>query len=148
MEKTSASLPNLVGGIFSIVGLILIGLASWFGYRSYHFIERADTVPGIVKEFRTELRRDKDDNSTYTLYSPVFGYHYNGKDYTHQSPYGSSQPGYQVGDQVQLLIDPGNPKEPQEDSFMDNWFLPMLLGSLGLVFAGVGTVVMKAFRKP
>ncbi|HZY82015.1 MAG TPA: DUF3592 domain-containing protein [Cyclobacteriaceae bacterium] len=147
-KKTIVQVPNIVGGVFSIVGIILVALGSYFGYRSYNFIERASKVPGIVKEYRTGQSRDVDDNSTFTIYLPVFEYHYNGVDYTYEQPWGTSEKELNVGDQVQLLIDPDKPTEPQQNRFMENWFLPMLLGSIGLVFAGVGMIVMRAFRKP
>jgi len=146
-KKTVVQVPNIVGGVFSVIGIILIALGSYFGYNSYKFIEHAATVPALVKEFKTGQRKDVDDNSTYTVYLPVFEYHYNAKDYLYLRQYGSTEPDYNVGDQVQLLIDPDKPGEPQENGFMENWFLPMLLGSIGLVFAGVGLIVMRAFRK-
>jgi hypothetical protein len=82
------------------------------------------------------------------LYTPVLQYHYEGKEYRYESPYGSTEPEYAVGDQISLLVDPSHPEDPEEDSFMNKWFVSMLLGSIGLVFAGVGMVVMRAFKKP
>lgn len=148
LEQSTANLPAIIGGIFSAIGIILIGLAAWFGYRSYNFLQKAEIVPGIVKEFKERQARNKEDNTMYTLNMPVLQYHYNGKDYTYVSPYGSTTPEYAVGDQISLLVDPAEPGRPEEDSFMNSWFLPMLLGSIGLVFAGVGIVVRKAFSKP
>lgn len=148
LERSTANLPAIIGGIFSIIGIILIALSAYFGYRSYTFLQKAVVIPGVVKEFKERQARNKQDNTLYTLVNPVLQYHYEGKDYTYESPYGSSVPEYAVGDQISLLVDPAQPDKPEENSFMSTWFLPMLLGSIGLIFAGVGIVVSKAFNKP
>lgn len=152
VERSTANLPGIVGGIFGIIGFILIALAAYFGYRSYTFLENAVVIPGIVKEFvereYQDNNRDSDTYGTkYKMFAPILEYHYEGKDYTYESPYGSSTPEYAVGDQVSLQIDPSEPGKAEENSFMSNWFVPMLLGSIGLVFAGVGIVVRKAFSR-
>jgi hypothetical protein len=148
LKTSTSNLPNIVGGIFSTIGLILIVLAAWFGYRSYSFLEIAVPVPGIVKEFKETREYDKEDRSEYTLFWPIVNYHFESKDYTWQSNVGSSSPSYEIGDQIPLLIDPAKPGQPEENSFFSNWFLPLLLGSVGLIFAGVGIVILRMLRNP
>lgn len=152
LTASTAKLPGIIGGTFTVVGVILIALATYFGYGSYSFLQEAVAVPGIVKEFKErEVRNTDRDSDTYgnmyTLFSPILQYHYEGKDYTFESPYGSSAPAYAIGDQIPLLVNPVQPDHPEEDSFMNNWFVTMLLGALGLIFAGVGMIVMRAFKK-
>lgn len=152
LERSTANLPRIIGGIFSIIGFILIVVAGFFGYRSYSFLQKAVIVPGVVTEFveREFVNNDRNSDtygSKYKLFAPVLQYHYNAKDYRYESPYGSTTPAYGVGDQISLQIDPSEPGKAEENSFMSNWFVTMLLGSIGLVFTGVGLVVRKAFRK-
>jgi hypothetical protein len=147
LETSTSKLPNIVGGIFGGIGIILLLLAGYFGYRMQTFLETAVSVPGVVKEYRETQVRNKEDNTINTVLSPVLDYHYDGKDYTFISPYSSAQSEYQIGAQIPLLIDPKLPGKPDADTFFDKWFVTILLGSIGLVFSGIGLLVVRAFRK-
>jgi len=144
----TSTVARIIGGVFSSIGIILLILAAYFGNRSYTFLRTAVSVPGVVKEFTQQRMRNTRDNTFYTLKAPVLEYHYNGRDYTYESPYGTTEPAYRIGDQVPLLLDPARPDKPDEDSFVNNWFVTLLLGSIGLIFAGVGMIVIRAFNKP
>lgn len=54
------------------------------------------------------------------------------------SPGGCSTIGYSVGDVGAVLYDPGNPRRAHFDSFMENWFLSLMLGIFGLFFLLIG----------
>lgn len=45
-----------------------------------------------------------------------------------------SRPGYEIGESVELLYDPREPWNAHIDSFTQNWFVSLVLGSFGLVF--------------
>lgn len=45
-----------------------------------------------------------------------------------------SRPGYDIGESVELFYDPLEPQHAHIDSFTQNWFLSLLLGSFGLIF--------------
>ncbi|HMJ68890.1 MAG TPA: DUF3592 domain-containing protein [Cyclobacteriaceae bacterium] len=148
LNSSTAKLPKILGGIFSSIGLLLLVLAVWFGNKSYSFLEKAVPVPGIVKDFTETKEYNKEERREYTLFWPIVQYHYEGRDYTWKSNVGSSSPSYDIGNQIPLLIDPAKPGDPEEDSFFSNWFLPLLLGAVGMVFAGVGIIVLRSFRNP
>jgi hypothetical protein len=148
LNTSPSKFPRMLGGIFSSVGLLLLILCGWFGYRSYTFLEKAVPLPGIVKDFKKTNEYDKEKRQAYSLFWPIVEYHYEGKDYTWQSNVGSSSPAYHLGNQIPLLIDPAKPGEPEVDSFFSNWFLPSLLGAVGMIFAGVGVMVIRGFRNP
>jgi Protein of unknown function (DUF3592) len=50
---------------------------------------------------------------------------------------GSMPAGFRVGDEVRVLYDPSNPNDAKIDSVMQLWFMPMLLGIVGIVALGV-----------
>lgn len=149
VTASTSGLPKMIGRIFGGIGLILIILAVFFGYRTYTFLQKAVPLPGVVKGFREfQVRSTDNDNRTIvsTVVGPILEYKYEGKDYTYESPYGSSTPAYSVGDQIPLLIDPARPSEPDEAGFMDQWFVTLILGAIGLIFFGVGIIVSKSFK--
>lgn len=45
-----------------------------------------------------------------------------------------SQPGYEIGESVELLYDPSEPRKVHIDSFTQNWFVSLILGSFGSIF--------------
>jgi hypothetical protein len=45
-----------------------------------------------------------------------------------------SRPGYDIGDSVEVSYDPLEPQHAHIDSFTQNWFLSLMLGSFGLIF--------------
>ena len=57
----------------------------------------------------------------------------------------SSPLAYAVGDQVQVLYPPGEPRAARIYSWFDFWFIPALLGGVGLLFALVGIGIGYAF---
>ena len=52
----------------------------------------------------------------------------------------SNPPSFQVGQEIDVLYEPGNPNNARINKWMDLYFVPVLLGGLGLVFgvAGIG----------
>lgn len=45
-----------------------------------------------------------------------------------------SRPGYEIGESVELLYDPSEPRNAHIDSFTQNWFVSLILGSFGSIF--------------
>lgn len=57
----------------------------------------------------------------------------------------SNPPEYQVGASVRVLYDPERPDEARIRSFTSLWLLPVILGSLGLIFTGLGAGLLLGF---
>ena len=134
--------PNparIVGVVFSILGFILLSLSFIFGYMDYKFASIAIPVTGKVSRIETR----QPSNGT-PMYAPVITYVIDGTARDYASPVSSSGISYQVGEEVELLIDPNDPSEVTLNSFFDRWFLVSLLGGLGFVFSVIGFVVRRA----
>jgi len=133
--------PNparIVGVVFSIIGFILLTLAFIFGYRDYQFATTAIPVTGKVSRIETR----QPSNGT-PMYSPVITYVIDGAPRDYASPVSSSGISHQIGEEVELLVDPNDPSTVTINSFFDRWFLVSLLGGLGLVFSVIGYIARR-----
>jgi hypothetical protein len=118
--------------LFCMVGLCLLAPAIWIGYQSWEFLQIAKVAPGSV------IALDWSDDSQRSGARPVVRYELRGEPYQLTGNGWSNPPAYAVGDQVQVLYPPDQPKAGRLYSWFEFWFVPTLLGSLGLVFALVG----------
>lgn len=140
------NIGRLVGGIFMGVGGIMLFVVAGILYSNNKFAQRAEPIKAKLIEYRSYESRN--DNGSYTtMYTPVFQYEYKGKPYTHVSTTSSSSQEFQLDEMVNVLVDPENPHEILVDSFMDKWFLPLLLGLMGVVFGGMGFIVFRVLGK-
>ena len=59
-------------------------------------------------------------------------YYYNGESYTFNLKNGSENHGGMVGEEIDLLLSPNNPEDVIEDSFLSNWFGPVMVCTVGI----------------
>ena len=59
-------------------------------------------------------------------------YYYNGESYTFNLKNGSEKYGGMVGEEIDLLLSPKNPEDVIEDSFLSNWFGPVMVCTVGI----------------
>jgi hypothetical protein len=122
----------ILPALFGLVGLGLLVPAIWIGYQSWGFLQAAKAAPGTV----TALEWNGESNSSGAR--PVVAYELRGEPYQVAGTAWSSPPAYAVGDQVQVLYPPDQPRAARLYSWFEFWFVPTLLGSVGLLFALVG----------
>jgi len=131
--------------LFGLVGLGLL-TGAFFAVRSeINFRTGAISVPGTVVDLEpTQGRRGG------TLYKPVFKFT-DRNDRVHRitSSLASSPPSFRRGEVVTVRYRPENPNDAHLDSFMESWFLPLILGGPGTVFTGIaaGFVVYAVRRR-
>jgi hypothetical protein len=128
----SIAAPLVLPGLFSLLGLGLLVPALWFGYQSWAFIQAAQAAPGTV--IALEWSNDSDGSTA----RPVVRYEVRGEPYEIVGSVSSRPPAYAVGEQVRVLYTPDQPRAARIESWLDLWFLPALLGGIGLVFGLVG----------
>lgn len=138
-RNPDVNVGKLVGGIFMSLGVIMLAIAAYFIVSNYKFSERAITVKGKVVNYDSYLSRDDDGGST-TMYTPTFEYEFQGKNYTHKSTTSTSSKDYEINELVDVLVDPEEPTEILIDSFWEKWFVSVLLGFLGTLFTGLGSM--------
>ena len=94
--------------VFFMISLVLIGimvLVVWAMRSSYD--RCTEEVNAVVVN---NIKGSKDDDGRYSYY-PVFKYEYNGQVYQKKNSIGKRPAKYQIGDQLQLHINPADPQE-------------------------------------
>lgn len=127
--------------IFTLIGLGMLVGSGWTLGTTLKFRKQAQTTEGQVVEYDTEVSESRSNGRTKrtTMYRAIFEFR-DLSGTTHQVKAGSSSSskGYAVGAKVPVRFMPDNPDDARIDSFMENWFAPLLLGGLGIVFFGIG----------
>lgn len=145
MKRSGAKVGRLVGLIFMSIGIVLLVVAGYFVYDHQQFEKTAVTVTGTVVDFHSYISTS--DNSSTTMYSPIFEYEYEGKKYTYVSTSGSNVKEYEVDERIDIMVNPENPTDVLVNSFMEKWFVPALLGFMGTLFTGLGYVAFAVMGK-
>jgi hypothetical protein len=132
---------------FSVFGLVGLGLltGAFFALRSeMSFRSGALTAEGTVVDLVTTT-----GSRGGTLYKPVVEY-VDRNDRKHRLTAGvaSSPPSYRLGESVTVRYRPEDPRNAELDSFMNSWFLTVILGAIGTVFTSIAAgFVIYALRK-
>lgn len=121
------------GVIFLGVGGLLLAIAlAWTGWVLYFRASSQNVMGTVAQEVLTPL---SDGNA----YCPVIRYTTRtGRTLEHYSNVCSWPAAYEVGDQVRVYYDPLDPQRVQVNDLFGTWFVPLLLGFMGIVFGGVG----------
>lgn len=139
------------------MGLLLLGIAAWSGNRQSTILKHWPTVDAQVTSSRVNRGRDGDGKSMFTT-EIEFRYVVSGKEYRtpSSSPYSSSSytemkktaDTYAAGTTHSIRYNPADPNDIRFDVGYNFgfFFLPILLGAMGLVFAGVGSGLLFAAR--
>lgn len=122
-------------------GLIMLGVAAWYGYSSYIFSTNGIEVQGTV------VRLAEVSDADGTSYSPVFRYVVDGQVYDYESVNASDPPTHSVGDVQALLVDPDDPSRARQNSFWELWLLPCILGPIALVMLFFSLIIPLVFRR-
>lgn len=112
------------------IGLALGALAT--GRSTLEFKAASSLTEGTVVDFATHQSDGK------TMYSPIVEYTVEGRALQLSSSSSSSSPGYDRGERVPVRYSNTTPENARIDSFMENWFGPLILGVLGLLATLIG----------
>jgi hypothetical protein len=123
-----------VGPIFAILGGLLLVIGLFFFMRIRRFLASAKEVKGTV--IQMAYRSSSDSGGGYAA---VYQFRtLDGKTIVAQDSLTTNPPRHKVGQELDVLYDPEDPNRAYIKSFMSLYFLPALLGGLGVVFGGVG----------
>jgi hypothetical protein len=153
---------KLVGGIFAVVGLALLGAAYWTGNRQLTIIKSWPTIQAEVTKSQVthHLSHDSERSTDTMMYEAEIEFRYtlNGKEYVTPSNPGYSTSSYPEMKRLADTFAPGtthliryNPADPNDIRFNAGYsfgffFLPVLFGGMGIVFGGIGTGLLIASR--
>jgi hypothetical protein len=130
-------LPKIYYVIFGGLGaLMMIGAGIMFMY-DYNAASKSVKTRGIVIEFRY------DEGAA----SPVVSYEWNGAEYTYYSTTYSDPPSFQIGEEVELFVDPSDPTNAMINSFSERYLGIIILGGLGAMFLGILFLIDRTMGK-
>lgn len=133
-------LAGIIGGPIAVIIGIVVALFGWnIRAQTVAFVQNASrangTVVAVVPVTKIENNQEK------TLFYPVIEFvTEDGETIRYQDSTGSNPPRHKVGDQVQVLYDPQNPKHAQEESFLSLWLPSTALLSMGGLFVLFGVL--------
>jgi hypothetical protein len=139
VESIGGDTASTVINTFLIIGIIVLGLGAYNWSTTYAFVSKAQRVDGSVIALRSFA------GSSYLKYPVVRYTDHLGKERTLYSPAGSSQPPFQVGDKVTVLLDTSSRNYLDTatiESFFDIWGMATIL----LVIGGVFVLFTSAFK--
>lgn len=147
--RTSSNPLKFLKVFFIIFGLVFV-IAGGFAFaqpkiKAQHCTESvpAEVTENITHKSSTHStggRRSKhrSSNTTSISYQPVFEFEYNGQSYTVKSDHSSNPPAFDVGEKVELKINPDDPTDfyaPADNTYN---LLGIIFAGLGLIFAVIG----------
>ncbi|MEW2401011.1 DUF3592 domain-containing protein [Streptomyces sp. NPDC046862] len=132
------------GSLFLVVGLILAGV-------SVSFLTDAQRARGTVVtlEWRNDhsgVSRKKRTDDKPAAYPVVEFTSADGTQRKFRDSTGSNPPSYEVGERVEVLYRADSPDDARINGFASLWLLPLIFGGIGLLSAGIGTVVALVTR--
>lgn len=135
--------------IFWIVAVPLIVGGLVMGYGSWHLLQTGATAQGSVVDITSSTSTSRDSKTGQQTISKFF---YptvefktaDGKTARFTSKLGNgNQPGYEIGQSVEVLYMPDNPADAKIKSGMELWFAPCMM----ILFGGIWIVIWFICKK-
>lgn len=132
----------MIGFVFLGIGLLLAVIAL---FLHKFFKRRQKKAVAVTTATVVDIVRHKRRNrqTSTTTYAPVYEYYANGTVHKVTSTVSSSPCRFRIGDQLELHFDPEKPRKiyvEAEERMLR--FICLLLGGMGLLFAGIGVCLM------
>lgn len=103
-----------------------------------------EPVAAVVVDYETVVSKSKEFRSTY---APVFEYEYRGQTYRHKSSISTNPPRFQIGQRVELMIDPNNPATAYDKSGAADAACVIVIAASGIfLFLGIFGVSLNSKR--
>ncbi len=130
----------VIGIVFSLVGGLLAAIAVFSLIRTRIFIRKAQEVKGTI--IQMVYSRSSEGGGSY---SPVYQFNtIEGQTIVVADSLSSNPPMFKEGQVIDVLYDPENPQKARIKKWMSLYFVPLLLGGMGLIFGGVGIALVIA----
>jgi hypothetical protein len=128
----------IVGVVFGLVGGLLAVIGIFLFIRTRMFISKAQEVKGTV--IRMVYSHSSEGGGGY---SPVYQFRtITGQTIEVQDGLSSNPPMFHEGQIIDVLYDPENPQKARIKKWMSLYFVSILLGGMGLIFGGIGMVML------
>ena len=128
IKKSKKSPGRLVGLIFSLIGLVFLGVGGALTYSTYNFMDNALSTTGQV----VNVSSDYSDGST--TYQPTFGYvGYDGEKHQGTTFLSSSSYNFRIGEKMEILYDTRDHSSVRLTGWFSTW-------GFGILFMGAGAI--------
>ena len=135
------SADSTLGIVFSLVGGLLALIGVFLFMRTRIFIGKAQEVKGTV--IQMVYSRTSSSSGSGGGYAPVYQFRtLDGQTIMIHDSLSSNPPRFQVGQEIDVLYESGNPQKARINKWMNLYFVPVLLGGMGLIFGGVGIAIV------
>lgn len=126
--------------VFLVIGS-LAGTGCYYLIQStLDLMEVGVKTEGTVVELEESVSRS--DGKTSRVWYPIFQYHVSGRSLEHRGSTGSNPPSYQVGDKVELIVDPKDPKSFMINDFFGKYGGALIVGGFAGVFTLIGSALL------
>ena len=135
---------KIIGTIFVVVGALLL-VGGFLSYRhTRRFVANSSVAQGEVIDLVLRAASDSDSPSSDSgTYHPVLRFETERREAIEfVGSTGSNPPSHRKGDTVAVRYNPDDPYTARVDSFASLWLLALIPGSLGLVFATAGGIMI------
>ena len=130
-----------LGTVFSLVGGLLALIGVFLFIRTRIFIGNAQEAKGTV--IQMVYSRTSSSSGSGGGYAPVYQFRtLDGQTIVIQDGLSSNPPRFQAGQEIDVLYESGNPQKARINKWMNLYFVPVLLGGMGLIFGGVGIAIV------
>lgn len=131
----------LFSGVWLLIGIVffIIGIVMKNNRKKKEFNCTSKTM-GIVKDLVRNVSYDSDNRSSTSMWHAVFEYKIGDLTYVKESPYGTSQSKYAIGQEVEIYY---NPEDPHEYYVAGEKTLK-ILGNV-FTFLGLGLILLGLF---
>jgi hypothetical protein len=143
---TKGRLFAIIGAIFGVLGLVLLGVGIALAISTAGFQASAERADGTVVAL-TERTSTNSSGRRSTEWYPTVEFTVDGRVYSFDSSVGTNPPGYTEGDTVSVAYDPDDPSDAQIATFWSAYLAPMIIGGIGIIFAPLGTLFFVKGRR-
>jgi hypothetical protein len=123
--SAASRILRILGMVFAGIGLaMLLAAAILAGHETFAADGMLPTVGEVVafQNNKPVVRFPISASQTVTVVGSV----------------SSRPPAYDIGEKLRVFYDPRRPQHALIDSFLERWFVPVLIGGLGGLFATIG----------
>jgi hypothetical protein len=132
--------------LYKPVGIAFLLASAYFYNATREFLHTATTTEGTVVALRERVSTD--ENKKKVSYAPVVTFVTGtGKKFEFLSTAGSNPPAYTVGQKVEVLYLPADPRNARIHDFISLWGIELILGLAGAVILLTGWTAPISPRK-
>ncbi len=121
--------------VFLIIGLAIVIPGLVISAQNILLLANGERASAVITSY-VEGRDDDGD----LQYKPVFEYTIDGTRYERTSNFSTSWRPYEVGEETVVLYTTSKPEKARLNRFAGLWMLPVIFGSMGLVFGLIGAI--------